>query len=147
MRLPGLEKIASDLILHRCKIRHIVFERLAGEYAFVHLSLGCISADTAVHHKAKSLGKMALADGTHGESLSDLIEREGETCTYRIQMLIELGTHLLHLGIRFGLDGREHGSLLSFEDHRMSEAFATQIGTSRVVGVIDPDPRRLIFNI
>ena len=62
-------------------------------------------------------------------------------------MSVELRAHMLDLGIGLFANLGEHLSFLAGEPHRVSESLAAEVGPAGVVGVVDPDSRRLVLNI
>ena len=93
------------------------------------------------------LGEVPFAYRAHSQGVAYL--REGQLPVHAAgsQMRIELFAHMLDLGIGLFANLGEHLSFLAGEPHRVSESLAAEVGPAGVVGVVDPDSRRLVLNI
>ena len=62
-------------------------------------------------------------------------------------MRIELFAHTLDLGVGLFAYFGKHTGFLSAESYGVSESLSAEVGPSGIVGVVDPDSRRLVLNI
>ena len=62
-------------------------------------------------------------------------------------MGVELLAHPTHLGVGLGLHIGEQLRLASLEGHGVVQPFAAEVGASGIVGVVDPDSGRLVFDV
>ena len=62
-------------------------------------------------------------------------------------MGVEFSAHLLDLGVGLLPDLFQQAGLTSFEDDRIGQTLATDVGASRVIGVVDPEAGGLILAV
>ena len=90
---------------------------------------------------------MTLADRTAGKFLLDLSEVDVESCLDRVEVGVESGAHLFDLGVGLCLHVGKLLCLLAFEDHRIGKTLAAEVGSARVVRVIDPQAGCLVLAV